>query len=479
MKLFQQLLIAPAALGLLAPVAANAAEVNIKGVAGYASYEETYQPEVSAAQFSDVIPGDWAYTALQNLSESYGCVDNAYSQNLRSGQSLTRFEAAALVNACLEGGIASADVDSDTLRLTNEFGTEMAILKGRIDGLEYKVKELSAGQFSSATKMSGQASFQVGTVTSDDATHTASGFGTTGVTDDGKLFSTYEYKLDLNTSFNGTDLLTVGLEAGNNGNNPNTQLDSAGGWATANVLTVTSLFYNFPVGDDFSVTAGPLLDQDDVISATTSVYSDAFRLASMPWGAAAQTGAGAAIEYVNDSGFNASLSSISVGGNSATTGIWSNETADVVTFAVGYDGDNFGGGLIYTRPDNGTGVGGTTLVESDTSFGGGVYFTPDNFPTISISYDTYSDANANDMSDWMIGLDHPIGPGTASVAYQSRDQGGASTGTADRTTSNYELYYNYPVTDGIEIQGGVFVEEDLTVNRDSTIGYMVETFFKF
>ena len=32
MKLFQQLLVAPAALGLLAPVAANAAELNINGV---------------------------------------------------------------------------------------------------------------------------------------------------------------------------------------------------------------------------------------------------------------------------------------------------------------------------------------------------------------------------------------------------------------------------------------------------------------
>ena len=37
MKLFQQLLVAPAALGLLAPVAANAAEMNVAGVSDYAS----------------------------------------------------------------------------------------------------------------------------------------------------------------------------------------------------------------------------------------------------------------------------------------------------------------------------------------------------------------------------------------------------------------------------------------------------------
>ena len=158
MKLFQKLLVAPAALGLLAPLAANAAEVNINDVAGYA----TPTADVTTAQFSDVVPGDWAYTALVNLSESYGCVDNAYTQNLKSGQALTRYEAAALVNACLEGGIASADVSADATRLSNEFGTEMAILKGRVDGLEYKVQELSAGQFSPSTKMRGQVTFNTG-----------------------------------------------------------------------------------------------------------------------------------------------------------------------------------------------------------------------------------------------------------------------------------------------------------------------------
>ena len=40
MKLFQQLLLAPAAIGLLAPVAASAAELNIAGVNQYAAEEQ-------------------------------------------------------------------------------------------------------------------------------------------------------------------------------------------------------------------------------------------------------------------------------------------------------------------------------------------------------------------------------------------------------------------------------------------------------
>ncbi|MGC6483441.1 MAG: porin, partial [Synechococcus sp.] len=72
MKLFQQLLVAPAALGLLAPLAvdagrsANAAELNINGVSDYAA---TSEQVTSIAQFSDVYPTDWAYQALSNLVE--------------------------------------------------------------------------------------------------------------------------------------------------------------------------------------------------------------------------------------------------------------------------------------------------------------------------------------------------------------------------------------------------------------------------
>ena len=57
MKLFKQLLVAPAALGLLAPVAAGATEVNVAGVADYAS---TGEQVTSITQFSDVYPTDWA-----------------------------------------------------------------------------------------------------------------------------------------------------------------------------------------------------------------------------------------------------------------------------------------------------------------------------------------------------------------------------------------------------------------------------------
>ena len=75
MKLFQRLLVAPAALGLLAS-GANAAELNINGVSDYAATASgnSLDQVTSVTQFSDVDPTDWAYQALANLVETYGCV---------------------------------------------------------------------------------------------------------------------------------------------------------------------------------------------------------------------------------------------------------------------------------------------------------------------------------------------------------------------------------------------------------------------
>ncbi len=81
--------------------------------------------------FSDVFPGDWAYTALQNLSTSYGCIDNPSLQSLRFGQALTRYEAAELVNSCLDGDVTFSTLSSEVVRLYKEFSFEIAIVKAR------------------------------------------------------------------------------------------------------------------------------------------------------------------------------------------------------------------------------------------------------------------------------------------------------------------------------------------------------------
>ena len=99
MNLFHKLLLAPAALGLMAPMAASAADMNLAGVKQYASADEQV---TSISQFSDVQPTDWAYQALSNLVERYGCVAGYPSGTFQGKKAMTRFEAAALLNACLD-----------------------------------------------------------------------------------------------------------------------------------------------------------------------------------------------------------------------------------------------------------------------------------------------------------------------------------------------------------------------------------------
>ena len=96
MKL-KQLMLAPVALGMVAPVAANAADLNMAAVNQYTSSEQV----TSITQLTDVKPTDWAYQALSNLVERYGCVAGYENGTFRGGSAMTRYETAALLNACL------------------------------------------------------------------------------------------------------------------------------------------------------------------------------------------------------------------------------------------------------------------------------------------------------------------------------------------------------------------------------------------
>ena len=128
MNLFQKNLLAPAALGLMAPVAASASELNIAGVSQYGptASRDSLEQVTSITQFSDVQPTDWAYQALSNLIERYGCVAGYPNGTYRSSGALTRLEAAALLNACLD---RITEVTDELKRLMKEFENELAVLR--------------------------------------------------------------------------------------------------------------------------------------------------------------------------------------------------------------------------------------------------------------------------------------------------------------------------------------------------------------
>ena len=160
MKLFQKLIAAPAIISMASGFAVNAAEINQPEFTPF-----TKSPEViSTGDFkSDIlVPGDWAYDSLKNLSESPRF----------NGSPVHRIEAAAELKRLIAGGeglMNGAAID----RLSDELGSELAIMKGRVDGLEARVNTIEAGSFSQTTSMKGKVEALLAAQSTDAGTNDA------------------------------------------------------------------------------------------------------------------------------------------------------------------------------------------------------------------------------------------------------------------------------------------------------------------
>jgi len=225
----------------------------------------------SVSQFSDVQPTDWAFQALQSLVERYGCIAGYPNGTFRGNRAMTRYEFAAGLNACLDRvneliATATADLvtkqDLATLqRLQEEFSAELATLRGRVDALEARTAELEANQFSTTTKLVGEAIFALSDVFGDDAG------------DQNNTVFQDRVRLDLQTSFTGRDVLHTRLATGNAGRfniqrdiNGNGTIDpseiTAEGTQTFNItgdstnsnrVTLDWLAYYFPLGKNSNI----------------------------------------------------------------------------------------------------------------------------------------------------------------------------------------------------------------------------------
>jgi hypothetical protein len=309
MKLFQQLLLAPAALGLAAPLAATAADLPIaSSSAAISSYTqqqdldrfrawESQNQVTSINQFSEVKPTDWAYQALSNLIDRYGCVAGYPNGTFKGGQALTRFEAAALLNACLD---RVTEVTDELQRLINDFQKELSVLKGRVEGLDKRVGKLEATQFSTTTKLQGETLFVVGANAFGGSQ--ANDFNVNGATSNGTnsnkriggatVFN-YDVRLNLLTSFTGKDQLYTRLRsanfvgspylpsaAGNNASLPNLlTLSQAFGTGNSgapgnlnNVFQLDRLYYRFPIGTSFTALVGPRARNTEFLAITPFFY---------------------------------------------------------------------------------------------------------------------------------------------------------------------------------------------------------------
>ncbi|MDZ8024050.1 MAG: iron uptake porin [Nostoc sp. DedQUE11] len=230
----------------------------------------------SVSQLEDVQPSDWAFGALQSLVERYGCIAGYSDGTYLGNRSITRYEFAAGLNACLEkineampaAGYAYANNKLNTVndedlillqRLQGEFKAELQQLQQRIEVLENRTSELQANQFSTTTRLFGQAVFSVqGTNTTD-----ADLFPRDGIPErQGKtnLTFTSSAQLTLATSFTGRDLLLTGLSAGNLGSNASLLSTNMGRLGfesnTDNNLVISDLSYRFLASKNLGIVVG-------------------------------------------------------------------------------------------------------------------------------------------------------------------------------------------------------------------------------
>jgi len=450
MKLFKQLLVAPAALGLLAPVAATAAELNLDGVNKYAAEEQV----TSISQFSDVKPTDWAYQALSNLIERYGCVAGYPSGTYAGGKAMTRFEAAALLNACLD---RVTEVTDELKKLMAEFEKELAVLKGRVDGLEAKVGTLEAQQFSTTTKLSGLAIMTIGGTDAGGAD---------------ELSFNYDVRLSFLTSFTGKDLLKTTLRSANFDDT----YAAAGGLEygfNSEAVVINRLFYQFPVGD-FKFTLGAVTRQDDMLGMFPSLYPSDSMLDMTTYAGAGGVynltfGSGAGVTYAKN-GFNASLLFVTPSGTADSQadgdGLFSD--AAMYTAQIGYAANNWGVAAAYTGS------------EDYDQFGLSAYWAPETsgvIPSISAGFGFGEEAGV-DTESWTLGFvwsDVFYKGNSLGLAIGSEGgRGMQADAFEDDADIVMEGYYKIQATDNISVTPGLFYLEGA-----DTFGGVVKTTFTF
>ncbi len=231
---------------------------------------------------TDVKPTDWAYQAVQAIVERYGFMKGDDTGQFRGNAPLTRYEfAAALAEVMQSIGPIASEEDLKTLRqLQGVYGEALDVVRSRLGNLEMRETTLSNTQFSTTTKFRGQ---------SDQIL--------TDGTSDSKMSVVSRIRLSLDTSFSGSDLLVMQLQAGNNGldavglnqQRQGNRLSGAGTIANGGGLDAVSvdpslrirkLYYTVPLSKTIQLTVGSAIPPSDFIDRNTFANNSGQNFAS-------------------------------------------------------------------------------------------------------------------------------------------------------------------------------------------------------
>ena len=495
------MLVAGAAVSMIAPIGAQASNINLEDMNSYASSSRS---KGFNNNFSTIQTSDWAFKAIKDLAQSKGC--NVSIPN----KAITRFEAASLLNSCL-GDVA--EVTATERNLIDEFSTELAAIKGRVDGLEAQFNEYEAGGFTDTTTMTGSAVMAIGSIDSADE------IGLRETTQ-----TMYTYTMDLNTSFTGDDNLYVRLRTGNSGTSFGTKTaayhpDRYSG--TKDVLAVDKIWYQFPIGDNTTAWIAPKIENYYMYAATPSIYQPgaqkAFKLGGLSAAFGASTATGAGVKYqVGDSPWAFSTNIVSKGAREGSEGFLGNGDTSKWDTMVAYTKPQWHASLTVSSQHNGWDsfsyyattkaktLNNASMVDGSDdgqnkpnalAYALRTYWRPAESgtitPEVTLGYDVLNvsnngTGNVKEANSYMIGLGW-------SDMFRADDKIGAAFGAPLRATglegdgdpndvdaSMWEIYYAFKANDSITVIPAVFGGSDILADSEDDItGVMVTTKFKF
>ena len=383
-------------------------------------------------------------------------------------------------------------IDSQTF--INQTNEDIAVLKGRVDGLEAQQSNFEAGAFSSTTTLDGKAIMWIGAV--DGATNIggAAESAQTG----------YTYTMNLNTSFTGDDNLYVRLKTGENG----------GQWSlketyhietkdNSDALKVDKMWYTFPVGEKVTAFVGPRIE-NYYMYITPSIYQPgalkSFKLGgNSNFGASTDVGAG--FKWEADNGF--AFASNLVDKNADSDGLLSKTSVNKWDTQVAYTTDRYHVSATLSNAQNWTSQSynataaaaamGTSGDTTGVAYRG--YWRPENSgtatPEISVGYDTKTLDNptgtaAKAADSYFVGLtwrdmfqaDDRIGLAVTQPLKVTEINGGGATGEVDPFV--WEAYYAFRPNDSMEVRPAIFGGTDVeNSTADDLFGVVVTTEFRF
>ncbi|MGB0560341.1 MAG: iron uptake porin [Spirulinaceae cyanobacterium] len=195
-------------------------------------FRRALEQQTGAAQFGDLTPEEWAYQALDDLVRRYDCLKGYPDGTYRGDRSMTRYELAAALNACLQSverilsrsteDLVSQEDWAAVQALQEEFAAEFIALKNRVDALEARIAGLESYQFSTTTKFQGEVIFAFSDLAVDGVPRilsrgTANGVELAAITDndDHRPVFGARGRLWTRTSFSGEDLLLMRFTSSN------------------------------------------------------------------------------------------------------------------------------------------------------------------------------------------------------------------------------------------------------------------------